>query len=196
MTADDGLPRCDWSMATAQYRDYHDQEWGRPVRDDRTLFEFLILEGAQAGLSWRTILEKRDGYREAFDGFDPERVVGFTPARIEKLRTNPAIVRNRAKIESSVSNAHYFLQMQDEFGSFSDWLWAHVDGQPIVNRPRSMADVPASTPLSDEISKQLKKRGFKFVGSTIIYAFLQATGVVNDHLLDCHCHPGYRADAG
>lgn len=188
-TSDDGLPRCDWSVATAEYRAYHDQEWGRPVHDENTLFEFLILEGAQAGLSWRTILEKREGYREAFEGFDPEKVVGFTPARIEKLRNNPAIVRNRAKIESTVSNARYFLQMQQEFGGFGQWLWNHVDGKPIINRFQHLSEVPAATPLSDDISRTLKKRGFKFVGSTIMYAFLQATGVVNDHLLGCHCHP-------
>lgn len=191
MTSEDGLPRCDWSVATVEYRAYHDREWGRPVHDEHTLFEFLVLEGAQAGLSWRTILEKRAGYREAFEGFDPERVVGFTPARIEKLRNNPAIVRNRAKIESTVSNARYFLQMQQDFGGFGTWLWDHVDGQPIVNRFQSMAEVPAATPLSDDISRTLKKRGFKFVGSTIMYAFLQATGVVNDHLLGCHCHPDH-----
>lgn len=192
-TTEDGLPRCDWGVATPEYRDYHDREWGRPVHDDRTLFEFLILEGAQAGLSWRTILEKRAGYREAFDNFDPERVVTFTPARLEQLRGNPGIVRNRAKIESAVSNARYFLQMQEEFGSFSQWLWQHVDGQPQINRFSSMAQVPATTALSDQISQSLKKRGFKFVGSTILYAFLQATGVVNDHLLGCHCHPEYSA---
>lgn len=189
VTGADGLARCDWADASAAYRAYHDQEWGRPVHDDRRLFEFLILEGAQAGLSWRTILDKREGYRDAFAGFYPEKVVAFTPARLEQLRQNPAIVRNRAKIESSVSNARHFLAIQDEFGSFSDWLWAHVAQRPLINRPRRIADVPASTPLSDEISKALKQRGFKFVGSTIIYAYLQAVGVVNDHLIDCHCSP-------
>ena len=185
----DGLARCDWADASAAYRAYHDQEWGRPVHDDRRLFEFLILEGAQAGLSWRTILDKREGYRDAFAGFYPEKVVAFTPARLEQLRQNPAIVRNRAKIESSVSNARHFLTIQDEFGSFSDWLWAHVAQRPLINHPRNITDVPASTPLSDEISKVLKQRGFKFVGSTIIYAYMQAVGVVNDHLIDCHCSP-------
>lgn len=181
--------RCDWCLASAAYRDYHDHEWGVPLHDEHRLFEFLCLEGAQAGLSWLTILNKREGYREAFDGFDPTRVVAFTPARIATLLNNPGIVRHRGKIESTVSNARHFLAMQDEFGSFDRWLWDHVDGEPIVNRYQRLDQVPARNELSDRIAAELKRRGFRFVGSTTIYAFLQATGVVNDHLTGCFRHP-------
>ena len=182
------LARCPWSESTPEYRAYHDREWGRPQHDDRVLFEFLILEGAQAGLSWRTILEKRAGYRKAFADFDPAKVARFTDAKLEKLMLNPGIVRNRLKIWSTRANARGFLEIQKEFGSFDAWLWGFVGGQPVVNRFRTMKDVPARTELSDRISKELLKRGFKFVGTTIIYAYLQAMGVVNDHLVDCPLH--------
>ncbi|WP_370308880.1 DNA-3-methyladenine glycosylase I [Sinimarinibacterium flocculans] len=180
--------RCPWSLSTPEYIAYHDDEWGRPQHDDRVLFEFLILEGAQAGLSWRTILEKRAGYRRAFADFDPAKVARFTDARLEKLMLDPGIVRNRLKIASARTNARAFLDIQREFGSFDAWLWAFVDGRPIVNRFTGPAEVPARTELSDRISKALAKRGFKFIGSTIIYAYLQAMGVVNDHLLSCPWH--------
>ncbi len=177
--------RCTWCGADPLYCEYHDNEWGVPVRDDRKLFEFLILEGAQAGLSWITILRKREGYRNAFADFDPEKVARFTQKRVEKLLLDPNIVRNRLKVESSVSNAKAFLETQEEFGSFSDYIWRFTDGKPIVNRRKSIKEVPARTEISDTISKDLKQRGFRFVGSTIIYAHMQATGMVNDHTTDC-----------
>jgi len=178
--------RCPWALGVSQaYLDYHDREWGVPVRDDRRQFEFLTLEGAQAGLSWSTILHKRDGYRRAFADFDPVKVARFTPRRLEKLLQDPSIVRNRLKVTSTVSNARAFLAVQEEFGSFSDYLWAFVDGSPVQNRWHRQREVPASTPLSDRISKDLKRRGFRFVGSTIVYSHLQATGLVNDHILGC-----------
>ena len=176
--------RCTWAQGE-KYIKYHDTEWGVPVHDDRKLFEFLILEGAQAGLSWSTILNKREGYREAFDRFDPSRVAGFSKSRIESLMKNPGIVRNRLKIESSVSNAHSLLAIQSEFGSFNDYIWKFVDGAPIQNRFKDLSEVPASTAVSDMMSKELKKRGFRFVGTTICYAFMQAVGMVNDHLVTC-----------
>jgi DNA-3-methyladenine glycosylase I len=181
--------RCPWCGSDPLYTAYHDSEWGVPVHDDRTWFEFLTLEGAQAGLSWLTILRKRENYRKAFDGFDVQKVARYTPARIEKLLQNEGIVRNRLKVESTVSNAKAFIAVQKEFGSFDAYMWQFVDGKPVINRPKTLKDVPASTPLSDRISKDMKKRGFRFVGSTIIYAQLQATGVVNDHLVGCHRHP-------
>ena len=159
-----------------------------PVHDDRTQFEFLVLEGAQAGLSWSTILNKRAGYRKAFAGFDPEKVARFTRKRVEKLLQDPSIVRNRLKVESTVTNAKAFLAVQEEFGTFSDYIWAFVDGSPIQNRFRKDGDVPATSPESDALSKDLKKRGFKFVGSTIVYAHMQATGLVNDHVTRCFRH--------
>jgi DNA-3-methyladenine glycosylase I len=177
--------RCAWAGADPLYRAYHDREWGRPVRDDRVLFEFLVLEGAQAGLSWITILRKREAYRRAFSGFDPRRVARYTPARVRALMRDAGIVRNRLKLESAVTNARAFLAVQREFGSFSRYLWGFVDGRPVVNRPRSLQEVPASTPLSGRISKDLGKRGFRFVGPTIVYAYLQAVGVVDDHTRDC-----------
>jgi DNA-3-methyladenine glycosylase I len=180
--------RCPWALATEAYRRYHDEEWGRPQHDDRVLFEFLVLEGAQAGLSWRTILEKRDGYRRAFAGFDPARVARFTDARLAKLAQDPGIVRNRLKIASARGNARAFLQVQEEFGSFDAWLWAFVDGAPVRNRWRRIEQVPARTPLSDRVSRELTQRGFRFVGSTIVYAYLQAMGLVNDHLVTCLRH--------
>lgn len=179
--------RCPWARNDLSIA-YHDDEWGVPTHDDQRLFEFLILEGAQAGLSWDTILKKRDAYREAFDGFDPARVAKFTPARIEKLLKNPGIVRNRLKVESAVVNARSFLQVQAEFGSFDQYIWGFVgagDGAPRVNARKSMKDVPPQTDESDAMSKALKKRGFKFVGTTICYAYMQAMGMVNDHLVGC-----------
>ena len=167
---------------------YHDEEWGVPVHDDRTLFEFLVLEGAQAGLSWSTILKKRDAYREAFAGFEPERVARFTENDQKRLLQNEGIVRNRLKVASAVTNARAFLAVQDEFGSFDAWLWQFVEGRPMVNAWRSLADIPARTAESDALSKDLKRRGFRFVGSTICYAFMQAVGMVNDHLTTCPCH--------
>jgi DNA-3-methyladenine glycosylase I len=180
--------RCSWCENTSLgqlYIDYHDHEWGVPVHDDRALFEFLILEGAQAGLSWSTILAKRDGYRMAFAGFDPARVARFSEDRLEKLMLDPGIVRNRLKIRSAVINAKAFLAVQAEFGSFDKYIWSFVGGKPKVNKWKAMGDVPATTPESDAMSKDLAKRGFKFIGSTICYAFMQATGMVNDHFTGC-----------
>lgn len=179
------MHRCAWAGDDPLYVAYHDEEWGVPVHDDRLLFEFIVLEGAQAGLSWLTILRKREGYREAFAGFDPEKVARFTRAKCEKLLLNPSIVRNRLKVESAVTNARAFLDVQEEFGSFDEYIWRFVDGKPIVNRFKSMEDIPAKTELSGTISKELKKRGFKFMGSTICYAHMQATGMVNDHAMAC-----------
>ena len=167
------------------YIEYHDKEWGVPVCDDRVQFEFLILEGAQAGLSWSTILNKREGYRKAFADFDPEKVARFTDKRIEKLLQNPGIVRNRLKVQSAVTNARAFLAVQKEFGSFSEYIWGFVGGKPIQNNFKKDSDIPATSPESDALSKDLKKRGFKFVGSTIVYAHMQATGLVNDHVTGC-----------
>ncbi|MGZ3496701.1 MAG: DNA-3-methyladenine glycosylase I [Vulcanimicrobiaceae bacterium] len=178
------VTRCSWATTDLSIA-YHDNEWGVPVHDDRLLFEFLVLEGAQAGLSWETILRKREAYRAAFDGFDPQRVARYTAKRIERLLNDPGIIRNRLKIVSAVNNAKAFLSVQREFGSFDAYLWGFVNGKPIRNRPKSLADVPAKTPLSDAISKDLRKRGFSFVGSTIIYAFMQAVGVVDDHVPGC-----------
>lgn len=178
--------RCEWAeKGNDRYIAYHDEEWGVPVHDDPTHFEFLILEGAQAGLSWSTILDKRDGYRKAFAGFDPDKVARFTTSKIERLLENRAIVRNRLKIESAVKNARAFLEVQNEFGSFDAYLWPFVGGKPKVNRRRRMRDIPPRTKLSDALSKELKKRGFSFVGSTIIYAHMQAVGMVNDHVVSC-----------
>ena len=177
--------RCGWCGADPLYVAYHDQEWGVPVYDDQTLFEFLILEGAQAGLSWSTILKKREGYRLAFDRFDVEKVARYDGIKISALLTDPGIVRNQLKIGSAVTNAQAFLKIRDEWGSFSDYIWSFVDGRPIQNAWQSLAEIPAKTPLAETISKDLKKRGFRFVGPTIIYAHMQATGMVNDHLVDC-----------
>ena len=178
--------RCFWvSLDKPHYVDYHDAEWGVPVHDDQRHFEMLILEGAQAGLSWETILRKRENYRKAFAGFDPVKVAGFAPARIEKLLLDPGLVRNRLKIQSAVKNARAFLAIQKEFGSFNAYVWAFVGGRPINRKHKTRADVPAKTAESDALSKDLQKRGFNFVGSTIIYAYMQATGLVNDHTTDC-----------
>jgi DNA-3-methyladenine glycosylase I len=180
------VKRCRWAEGVnLGYIRYHDEEWGVPAHDDRTQFEFLILEGAQAGLSWSTILNKREGYRKAFAGFDPEKVARFTKRRIETLLQEPSIVRNRLKVESAVNNAKAFLAVQEEFGSFCDYIWDFVDGSPIQNKFTKDADVPATSPESDALSKDLKERGFKFVGSTIVYAHMQATGLVNDHVTAC-----------
>lgn len=177
--------RCPWPGSDPLYQSYHDQEWGVPVHDDRLLFEFLTLEGAQAGLSWITILRKRSAYRAAFAGFDPEVVARYDAAKVAELLANPGIVRNRLKVASTISNAHTFLQLQAEFGSFAAYQWRFVDGQPLQNAWRSLTEVPASTPVSDALSRDLKQRGFRFVGSTICYAYMQAVGMVNDHLVDC-----------
>ena len=178
--------RCPWCGDDPLYQAYHDDEWGVPVHDDRRWFEFLLLEGAQAGLAWITILRKREGYRRAFAGFDPERVARFDQQQIDQLLTNPGIVRNRLKVASAVSNARAFLAVQEQYGSFDDYIWGWVDGQPIVNHFQQMAEVPAFTPLAESLSKDLKKRGFRFVGPTIVYALMQATGMVNDHLVGCY----------
>lgn len=179
--------RCPWPVDEL-YINYHDTEWGVPVHDDRMLFEFLILEGAQAGLSWHTILKKRENYRKAFDHFDPQKVARYNEARLARLLADPGIVRNRLKIAAAVRNAKAFLAVQEEFGSFDRYIWRFVGGQPIINHRRSMKEVPASTPESDAMSRDLKQRGFTFVGSTICYAQMQATGMVNDHLVTCFRH--------
>lgn len=188
-TPDETRQRCGWCGDDPLYVRYHDFEWGVPVHDDRKLFELLTLEGAQAGLSWITILRKREGYRQAFADFDPARIALFDETVQQRLRENPAIVRNRAKIASTVGNARAFLAIQAEFGSFAEFLWRFVDGRPIINNPATLSDVPARTELSDSLSRELQRRGFKFVGSTICYAFMQAVGMVNDHLTSCLCHP-------
>jgi DNA-3-methyladenine glycosylase I len=178
--------RCGWCGTDELYCQYHDDEWGVPVYDDQKMFEFLTLEGAQAGLSWITVLRKREAYRKAFDNFDPVKIARYSEARKAKLLQNPGIIRNRLKIESVVRNARAYLDMQEKGESFSEFLWQFVDGKPKQNRRRTLADIPASTPESDAMSKALKKRGFNFVGTTICYAHMQATGMVNDHLISCH----------
>ena len=181
--------RCFWVNDDPLYIAYHDNEWGTPVYDDETLFEFLILETFQAGLSWITILKKRENFRKAFDNFDYKKIVKYPESKYESLLQNEGIIRNKLKIRSAISNAQLFMDVQKEFGSFSKFIWNYVDGKPIVNKFHKREDVPATTELSDTISKDLKKRGFKFVGSTIIYAFMQATGMVNDHTTDCFKYP-------
>ena len=180
--------RCAWAESSALYQTYHDKEWGVPLHDERALFEFLILEGAQAGLSWITILKKREAYRELFDNFVAEQVARYDERKIARLMENPAIVRNRLKIQSAVLNAQKFLAVQEEFGSFDSFIWRFTGGTTLQNKRRSLADIPSSTEISDAMSKELKRRGFKFVGSTICYAFMQATGMVNDHTTDCYRH--------
>lgn len=177
--------RCSWAGNSAIYVDYHDNEWGRPVHDDKKLFEMLILECMQAGLSWITILKKREAYREAFDGFDPEKMARYGDAKVQQLMENAGIVRNRSKILAAINNAQVFLDITNKYGSFNDMLWEYVDHTPIVGHWDKIEDIPAITPLSDTISKDLKKIGFKFVGSTTIYAFMQAVGMVNDHITSC-----------
>ncbi len=180
--------RCPWSIGSALYQAYHDDEWGVPVHDDHKQFEFLILEGAQAGLSWSTILNKREGYRAAYDNFDPVKVAAYDEAKVTELLNNAGIVRNRLKIRASISNAQHFLEIQQEFGTFDHYIWGFVNHKTIVNRFREMSEVPATSAESDALSKDLKRRGFKFVGSTIIYAHMQAAGMINDHLTSCFCH--------
>jgi DNA-3-methyladenine glycosylase I len=179
------VKRCTWAGDDPLYRAYHDEEWGVPLFDDNTLFEFLLLEGAQAGLAWITVLRKREGYRALFDGCDPHKVARYTDRKLEKLLQDPRIIRNRLKVASARQNARAFLAVQEEHGSFADYIWQFTDGTSIQNRWQSMQQVPPKTELSDEISRELKKKGFNFVGSTIVYAFMQATGMVNDHTADC-----------
>jgi DNA-3-methyladenine glycosylase I len=180
------ISRCPWvDLSKVDYVEYHDKEWGVPVYDDRLIFEFLSLESAQAGLSWLTVLRKRENYRKAFDNFEPKKVARFDQARIEELLLNPGIIRNRLKIEATVNNARKFLEVQKEYGSFSKYIWGFVGGKPKINKIRKLADYPATSKESDALSKDLKRRGFKFLGSTICYAHMQATGMVNDHSIDC-----------
>ena len=179
------IVRCSWCLSSDLYKKYHDEEWGVPVYDDQKLFEFLILETFQAGLSWITILNKRENFRSAFDSFDYKKIASYNEDKIQELIENAGIIRNKLKIRAAVSNALAFMMVQDEFGSFSKYIWGFVNGKPIDNNRQSLKEVPATTPLSDAISKDLKKRGFKFVGSTVVYAHMQATGMVNDHVKDC-----------
>lgn len=177
--------RCEWAGRSELEQSYHDHEWGVAIHDDRSLFEFLVLEGAQAGLSWSTILKKREGYRKAFDHFDAMTVSGYSETKVATLLANPEIIRNRLKINAAITNASAFLKVQKEFGSFDHYIWQFVDGKPLLNAWKSMLEIPSSTPVSDAMSRDLKKRGFKFVGTTICYAFMQAVGMVNDHVVDC-----------
>ncbi len=185
--------RCPWACQSPLEQAYHDSEWGRPLHDDHRWFEAIVLDGAQAGLSWLTILKKRPAYRQAFAGFDPEVVAGFDAAKERELLANPGIVRNRLKIRSAINNARAFVRIQDKHGSFDQWIWRYVDGQPVINHYRTAAEVPTETPLSRQISADLKQHGFSFVGPTIVYALMQATGLVNGHLVDCFCHPDNHA---
>jgi len=177
--------RCEWAGSDPLYIEYHDKEWGKPVHDDRKLFEMLILEGAQAGLSWITILKKRENYKNVFDNFEPGKVAKYKTAKINKLLADPGIIRNKLKINSAVTNAKAFLEIQKEFGSFDEYIWNFVNGKPIKNKWKHLKDIPSKTSLSDAVSKDLKKRGFKFVGSTICYSFMQAVGIINDHVVNC-----------
>jgi DNA-3-methyladenine glycosylase I len=188
VTFADGKRRCGWVGEEPLYRDYHDREWGVPLTDDRALFELLILEGCQAGLSWITVLRKRENYRKAYDGFDPVKIARYSEARKARLLANEGLVRNRAKIAASVQNAQAFLRIVEREGSFADYLWRFVGGKPLVRKPRSLKEVPAQTAESEAMSKALRKEGFNFVGATICYAFMQASGMVNDHVVGCHCH--------
>lgn len=183
----DGKPRCGWVTNDPLYERYHDKEWGRPLRDDRALFELLTLEGCQAGLSWITVLRKREHYRKVYDGFDPHKIVRYTPAKLARLLADPGIIRHKGKIEASVGNARAYLDLVEREGSFAKFVWSFVGGKPRRNRPRTLRDVLAKTPESDALSKALAKQGFKFVGSTICYAFMQASGMVDDHVAGCHC---------
>ncbi|MCK5694040.1 MAG: DNA-3-methyladenine glycosylase I [Bacteroidales bacterium] len=180
--------RCDWSGSDPIFVEYHDHEWGVPVRDDRKQFEFLVLESAQAGLSWLTILKRREGYRRLYEGFDPEKVVRFDESRIQTMLKDTGIIRNRKKIESSINNARRFLEVREQYGSFSNYFWGFTGGKQVVNHFTSMNEIPATTPLSDTITKDMKQRGFQFLGSTILYAHMQATGLVNDHMVECFRH--------
>ena len=178
--------RCAWCEKDDLYRNYHDNEWGKPVYDDATIFEFLILETFQAGLSWYTVLAKRENFRKAFDNFDLIKIANYSEDKMAELAEDAGIIRNKLKIKATVTNAQAFMKVQEEFGTFSKYIWEFVDGKPIDNQPKTLSEVKATTPISDALSKDLKKRGFKFVGSTVIYAHMQATGMVNDHILDCH----------
>ena len=186
------IRRCEWAGPDQIYIDYHDNEWGRPLHDDNKLFEMLILEGMQAGLAWITVLKKREAFRTAFDNFEPQKVALYDDAKVEALMADAGIIRHRGKINAAIGNAKAFLEIQKEYGSFDRFIWAYVGGVPIINAPHSMAELPVSTPLSDQISKDLKKRGFKFVGSTIVYAFMQAVGMVDDHMIWCPWHTNNR----
>lgn len=177
--------RCAWCEKDDLYRDYHDEEWGNPVYDDETIFEFLILETFQAGLSWYTILAKRENFRNAFDNFDYKKIANYTQAKMDALKEDAGIIRNGLKIKATVTNAQAFIKVQEEFGTFSNYIWGFVGGKPIDNQPKTLKDVPSTSEISDKLSKDLKKRGFKFVGSTVVYAHMQATGMVNDHVEDC-----------
>ncbi len=192
--SNDGLQRCGWGLGAPLYTAYHDTEWGFPEHDDRKLFEMLLLEGVQAGISWAIVLNKRENYRAAFDGFDPQLIAGYGEEKIADLLQNPGIIRNRLKVRAAVKNANAFLAVQQEFGSFDRYIWQFVGSEPLVNHWKTMAEIPAKTTLSDTVSLDLKKRGFTFVGSTIMYSFLQACGLVNDHIIDCYrwreCQPG------
>lgn len=181
--------RCGWCRGSQLEIDYHDQEWGTPLHDERALFEFLILEGAQAGLSWVTVLKKRENYRLAMDNFDAEKIARYDDNKVQELLGNAGIIRNRLKIASTISNARVFLDIQDKQGSFDEWIWQFVDGEPLINSWQKSSEVPATTAVSKHMSKTLKKQGFRFVGETICYAFMQATGMVNDHTVDCFRHP-------
>ena len=192
MATREQVKRCEWAGSDPLYHQYHDTEWGVPLHDERQLFEFLVLEGAQAGLSWITVLKKRPAYRQAFDGFDYAKVARYGDREVARLLENPGIIRNRLKIESAIRNARAFIKVREDFGSFDRYIWDFVDGKPIQNRWRSMRELPASTPLAEKISKDLKKRGFNFVGPTIVYAHMQATGMVNDHITDCFRHQEVR----
>lgn len=192
MPLTENLERCPWAGSEQIYIDYHDNEWGVPLHDDRRLFEMLILEGMQAGLSWITILKKREDFRAAFDNFDAEKIANYTDEKIEQLMQNEKIVRNRRKITAAVKNARAFLEIQKEFGSFDKFIWSYINGEPIINHFKEPSEVPANTPLSDKISSDLKKRGFGFVGTTIIYSFMQAIGMVDDHLTFCPFHSDNR----
>jgi len=182
--------RCGWCEKDDLYRKYHDEEWGRPVYDDETIFEFMILESFQAGLSWYTILSKRENFRKAFDDFNYREIAAYTEEKMEELMNDPGIIRNRLKIKATVTNAQKFLEVQKEFGSFSEYIWGFVEGKPIDHCPKTLSDVPAITEISDALSKDLKKRGFKFMGSTVVYAHMQATGMVNDHIESCFIRQG------
>lgn len=184
----DNMKRCDWCGDDPLYVKYHDEEWGIPVHDDKIHFEFLVLESAQAGLSWITVLKKRENYREAYDGFDPAKVAKYDDSKVEELLSNIGVIRNRKKIEASINNAKCFLEIQKEFGSFNRYIWGFIDNKPVKNSWEYISEVPATSELSDTVSKELRKRGFKFLGSTIIYAYLQATGLINDHLVGCIKH--------
>jgi len=195
MTVTDARPRCGWALHSAVYLQYHDEEWGAPLHDDRRLFEMLVLEGAQAGLSWITVLNKRERYREVFDFFDAEKIAAYDDAKIASLLQDPGIIRNRLKVQAAVTNARAYLRVRDEYGSFNRYIWQFVDGKPIVNHWQTLRELPAQTALSDAMSKDLKQRGFKFVGSTICYAYMQAVGMVNDHTVDCWRWPELAGNA-